>query len=445
MADVLWRRPSEKTGTPVDNSAERQITDFQVRLIRADSPKQREQLLADLFEAEQKRAFAVTTASHPYAVQRPTPLRLIQRALLDNEVLLEYVLSDPDSYCFMITRGKAHLIPLGASRGRIELLVRDYLAKVRSRSDAGQTTGHLYDILFGHVSEVRTKTRIVVIPDGILHLLPFDALQSPTGKYVLETSVVTYAPSATVLRLLRQQRRGQPTLPFLGVGDVIYDAMAASKATVSNTKDSPARGIYDLAGAHFEPLPGSRDEVVSSSEVFGTDSVVLLGRQATEAAFKREPLAKFRVVHLAVHGIASARYPERAALVLGRDPKSEEDGLLQAREIASLALNADLVTLSACDTGVGRLQGEEGNASLQRAFLLAGARATLSTLWTADDTFTAALIKQFYRNLADGMDKGSALRKAKLDLMSKFGDRALPYYWAGFVLDGESSSRLSRQ
>jgi CHAT domain-containing protein len=92
------------------------------------------------------------------------------------------------------------------------------------------------------------------------------------------------------------------------------------------------------------------------------------------------------------------------------------------------------------------LQGEEGNASLQRAFLLAGAKATLSTLWTADDTFTAALVKQFYRNLADGMDKGSALRKAKLDLMKKFGDQATPFYWAGFVLDGESSSPLfSRQ
>jgi len=83
---------------------------------------------------------------------------------------------------------------------------------------------------------------------------------------------------------------------------------------------------------------------------------------------------------------------------------------------------------------------------LQRAFLLAGAKATLSTLWTADDTFTAALVKQFYKNLADGMDKGSALRKAKLDLMKKFGDQAMPFYWAGFVLDGESASPLfSRQ
>jgi CHAT domain-containing protein len=286
-----------------------------------------------------------------------------------------------------------------------------------------------------------------VVPDGILHLLPFDALESPRGKYLLESSVVTYAPSGTVLQLLRSRRRTPPTLPFLGVGDVAYDSTSPTASTgAESSKESRARGIYDLGGAHFEPLPGSRDEVLGASEVFGSGSAVLLGREATEAAFKHEPLAKFRVLHLAVHGISSSKYPERAALVLGRDPKSQEDGLLQTREIANLTLNADLVTLSACDTGVGRLQGEEGNASLQRAFLLAGAKATVSTLWTADDTFTAALIKQFYKNLADGMDKGSALRKAKLDLMNKFGDQAKPYYWAGFVLDGESASPLfSRQ
>jgi CHAT domain-containing protein len=305
----------------------------------------------------------------------------------------------------------------------------------------------LYAVLLGPVNAARTRSRIVVIPDGILHLLPFDALQDSLGTYVLESSVVTYAPSATVLRFLRSRQISHPTLPFLGVGDVAYDSGSTIASTVAErSNDSATRGIYDLAGAHFEPLPATRDEVRGAGEIFGPGSVLLLGPDATEAAFKHEPLAKFRVLHLAVHGIANSKYPERAALVLGRDSKSQEDGLLQAREIADLVLNADLVTLSACDTGVGRLQGEEGIASLQRAFLVAGAKATLSTLWTADDTFTAALNKQFYKNVADGMDKGSALREAKLDLIKKFGNKATPYYWAGFVLDGDSTSPLfSRQ
>ena len=446
VADLLWRGPSDMPSGHIDTFADRQISSLQVQLIRADSQKQREELLSELFDAEERRSFAVNATAKPYAVRRPVQLRFLQRALLKDELLLEYVLSDPDSYCLAITRTSARLIPLRVSRGRIELLVRAYLAQVRTKHSPDETARRLYAVLLGPIDVVRTRSRIVVIPDGILHLLPFDALQDANGTYVLESSVITYAPSATVLQLLRLRRRTRPTLPFLGVGDVAYDSGSSiASAAAERSKDSGTRGIYDLAGAHFDPLPASRDEVRGASEIFGRGSVLLLGPDATEAAFKHEPLAKFRVLHLAVHGIANSKYPERAALVLGRDSKSQEDGLLQAREIADLVLNADLVILSACDTGVGRLQGEEGIASLQRAFLVAGAKATVSTLWTADDTFTAALIKQFYINLADGMDKGSALRQAKLDLIRKFGDKATPFYWAGFVLDGDSTSPLFRR
>jgi CHAT domain-containing protein len=442
VADLMWRRGSADKTARADTSADRRIASLQIELIRAESAKDREKLLTSLFEEEQKRALAVTARSHSYVVQRPALLNQVRASLRSDEALLEYVLSDPESYCIVLTRGGARLLPLGASRGRIDVLVHDYLTRLRRRDDAADAARELYGILLSGCSEVEMKPRIVIVPDGTLHLLPFDALRDSTGKYVLETSVVTYAPSATVLRHLREGNRDVAPLPFLGVGGVSYETAVASASTTGNSKGSAVRGVYDLAGAHFDPLPSSRDEVVRASEIFGTGSTVLLGREATETAFKREPLSKFRVLHLAVHGIASSQYPERAALVLGRDPESDDDGLLQAREIASLSLKADLVTLSACDTGVGRLQGEEGNASLQRAFLLAGARTTLSTLWTADDTFTAALIGDFYKNLATGIDKGAALRKAKLDLIKKYGDRAIAFYWAGFVLDGDSTSQL---
>lgn len=137
--------------------------------------------------------------------------------------------------------------------------------------------------------------------------------------------------------------------------------------------------------------------------------------------------------------MANAKFPDRAALVLSNSPGSAEDGLLQVREIRDLALNADLVTLSACDTGNGRLLGEEGIASLERAFLLAGAKAVIASLWTADDTYTIALMKRLYQHLVDGSDKGAALRQAKLDLLKEFGDQALPIYWAGFTLVGDGS------
>jgi len=101
-----------------------------------------------------------------------------------------------------------------------------------------------------------------------------------------------------------------------------------------------------------------------------------------------------------------------------------------------------LVTLSACDTGNGRLLGEEGIASLERAFLLAGAKSVIASLWTADDTYTIALMKRLYQHLVDGYDKGSALRQAKLDLLQEFGEQALPVYWAGFTLVGDGSTAI---
>jgi CHAT domain-containing protein len=167
----------------------------------------------------------------------------------------------------------------------------------------------------------------------------------------------------------------------------------------------------------------------------------MLEQAATESAFKAEPLQDFRMIHLAVHGIADKQFPDRAALVLGSSPTSQEDGLLQVRGIRDLSLRADLVTLSACDTGNGRLLGQEGIASFERAFLLAGAQSVLASLWTADDIFTIALMKRFYQHLVvDHQDKATALRQAKLDLLEKFADSALPVYWAGFVLVGDGAT-----
>lgn len=135
-------------------------------------------------------------------------------------------------------------------------------------------------------------------------------------------------------------------------------------------------------------------------------------------------------------------FPDRSALVLGEDPKKQQDGLLQAREIRNLRLNADLITLSACDTGAGRLRGEEGIASLERAFLYAGARSVLASLWTASDPYAMALVEHFYRHLAAGQDEGAALREAKLDLIKEFRYEAVPFYWAGFNLVGEASAAV---
>jgi pilus assembly protein CpaF len=202
------------------------------------------------------------------------------------------------------------------------------------------------------------------------------------------------------------------------------------------------RGMADLSGMQLQDLPQTREEVEEIGKIVGPEAVILLGKDATETAFKKEPLDQFRVLHLAVHGFADKQYPERSALVLGTDPKSGDDGLLQVREIIRLRLNAELTTLSACDTGVGKLQGQEGVSSLVEAFLVAGSKSVVASLWSADDTFASALMNRFYLRLGRGEDTGSALRDAKLDLLAKYGEQVSPFYWAAFVAVGETSTPI---
>ena len=172
-------------------------------------------------------------------------------------------------------------------------------------------------------------------------------------------------------------------------------------------------------------------------------AITLLGPSATEAAFKAARLTEYRVIHLAVHGFADSTFPDRAALVLLSDQSAGEDGFLQASEIARLRFDADLVVLSACDTAVGQLHGQEGTANLSRAFLMAGARTVVSTLWQVDDSSSLYLMKRFYAHLSANRSASSALTSAKRDMLRTFGTRATPYQWAGFTIEGALGRHIS--
>jgi CHAT domain-containing protein len=158
--------------------------------------------------------------------------------------------------------------------------------------------------------------------------------------------------------------------------------------------------------------------------------------QGTESGFKSS--IDHGIIHLAVHAIANETHPDRAALVLLSDPSHDEDGFLEASEIVQLRLHAELVVLSACNTAVGPLEGEEGVATLSRAFLLAGARTVVSTLWSVEDESTLYLMKSFYAELNRGRGTADALATAKRNMVRKFGTNAVPYYWAGFTVEGVS-------
>jgi CHAT domain-containing protein len=424
------------------------VSDLQLRLMRSESATERTGLLDQLVEHERRLELRRTEQMEGSSrwFDRPVPLKQIQEILGPNEVVLEYVLDEPHSYCLWISKSRAGVQVLAERRDEIEELVERYLAAIRAKRDDSGSAKQLYDILLGQLPSGANRQQVIVVPDGILNLLPFDTLRDSEESLVLESRSISYVPAATVLQFLRHEKpSASAQRTFLGVGDVAYQDQGHISAKVEKPggfKQRLERGMSDVFGTTLYDLPQTREEVIAASKIVGQDSVLLLGSSATESAFKTEPLADFKIVHIAAHGFADTRFPERSGLVLGVDPTSHDDGLLQVREIIRLRFNADLVTLSACNTGVGKLEGEEGVTNLVEAFLVSGAKSVVASLWSADDTYTLDLMERFYSHIAEGQDKAAALRQAKLDLLARFGKQVLPYYWGAFVLVGDGGSPI---
>ena len=437
-----------KNESDATRALEDTVSELQLRLMRSENPKERTDLLDQLVEQERRLELTRTDRreSKPGWFQKPAPLKAIQASLRPDEVVLEYVLNEPHSYCVWISKKRAGLRVLPAGRKRIEDLTRKYLDVTRAKQNDIDLAKQLYDALLSPLPQEAAGERLVVVPDGILHLLPFDTLHDGEGSLLLETRTISYVPASTVLSVLRNMKETQPPRrAFLGVGDVPYQNQGKVSAKLdkpTGAKQRLLRGFSDTFGTSLYDLPQTREEVIAVNKIVGNDGVVLLGAEATESAFKSAPLADFKIIHIAAHGFADTQFPERSGLVLGVDPTSHDDGLLQVREIIRLRFNADLVTLSACNTGIGKLQGEEGVTNLVEAFLVSGARAVVASLWSADDTYTLALMERFYTHIAEGEDKAAALRQAKLDLLVKYGKQVPPYYWGAFVLVGDGGSPI---
>lgn len=425
---------------------ETEIADVQSQLMQTSDRSKREQLLDQLVEYERRLGLAWTKdhIAQQHLPAEPASLSSVQNDLKPGEALLEYVLDDPNSLCVSITRYGTHLRLLPVGRNEIERLTRTFIDQVRAKQSGADISHQLYNALVLPIPEAQNAVRLIIVPDGVLNLLPFEALQDPQGQYLVKSKTMSYVPSGTILdALLHAEREPPAPKPLLAVGDVPYENQGGAGRRIpkpGSFRGRVERGIADLSGVALSDLPKTREEVLEIAKIAGPDAVLLIGKDATESAFKKESLDQFRVLHLAVHGFADTQYPERSALVLGGDPNEGDDGLLQVREIIRLRLNAELTTLSACDTGVGKLQGQEGISNLVEAFLVAGSRSVVASLWSAEDTSASALMERFYDRLARGETTSSALRGAKLDMLMKFGEKLSPYYWAEFVGVGETST-----
>lgn len=417
--------------------AAREVAKIQISLQTARSKGRRRELLAKLAEAEEHLTSdqRETGPSNRVASPDPISVRELRRHLRADEAVLEYVLGSRGSHLIVIDKESIQATPLPA-RAEVESLARQVLNNFRAGSTLpNESLLHLSSTLL--TPAIKMKRRLIIVPDGGLHAFPFDVLIGPDGKDLAETRTISYSPSSTTLAILRSRQVDQSgSLPVLAVGAVgIRDDDVLKEDRLPRSRTT--RGLFDAAGGTLPILPATEREIESVRAAYGPKAVVLKRSAANEAAFKRQPLDRFRVLHLAVHGVVDSKFPDRSALVLAPSPSEHQDGLLQIREITSMRLNADLVTLSACDTSLGRIEGQEGVANFVRAFMVAGATNIVSALWEVDDSMTAALMGRFYFHLSRHLEPAEALRAAKTDLRRRYGRGASLLATAPFVIVGQ--------
>lgn len=425
--------------------ADEHLVHLNLQLIDTDDSARRTQIAHSIYETEQQLS---TSSLAGLTALKPVPLAELQGDLDPSEVVIEYVLDSPESFAMAITYNSVNRYVL-PGREEIEKKANQYRSIIRERRSDPELARSLFEMVLGNILEYGQKERLIVIPDGDLNLLPFSALvDTASGHYVLASHTLSTVPSGTVLHILRTRNRRRITvnaLPYVGVAawtKAPYISVFSRAVSIFRWME-PIRSIEGLEKSQLIALPASKKEVETIATDLPRPSMILEGQNATETKFKSLPLDQYNVMHLALHGYADLDYPDRSALVFApqSNPSPEDDGLLQVREIRRLHLNASLVTLSACNTGVGPV-GEAGVANIGEAFIEAGAQSVVSTLWELADNPSKRFMTGFYDHLSHNEDKGNALKHAKLAL---YESGLAPYYWAGFELVGESGGTLSRQ
>src|ERR1700733_12018262 len=412
------------------NAIEQHLTQLNLVLLNTDESAARVHILDTIYQTEQQ--LNTDSASGDVALE-PVDLGQLQADLRPAELFVEYVLDSPQSYALAVTHQTVRRYPL-PSKDVLEQEATQYRSELLQQRTDLALAQRLFNGLLGGIQELKEKQTLIVVPDGKLHLLPFSTLAND-GHYVLTSHIVTVAPSGTVLHILRHRanQTASDDLPYVGVA-----AWTTNSSSSTTLLASVRRAVSGPERKELIALPESQHEVETIAGDLPSPNTILLGSNATETNFKRLPLSQYNVVHLALHGYVDPEFPDRSALVFAPQQQSTDDSLLQVREIRNLRLNANLVTLSACNTGVGPV-GEEGVANIVNAFIEAGSQSVVSTLWELEDHATTHLMTVFYEHLGRHEEKAEALRQAQLEML-KSGSP--PYYWAAFVLDGEPNGSL---
>jgi CHAT domain-containing protein len=441
----------------------------------------------------------IRTASPRYATltaNKPLTLAEVQQNVLDDQtVLVEYALQTEDSYLFVATKNAVNLFKLPA-RANVDKLAMDLRAqlipsKLQRRivgidvAEANRGLGiasaapedvapfvaasnALYKLVLEPAAGMIGEKRLMVVADGALNYIPFEVLLKTADSgdfsslaYLIKSNEVVYAPSASVVATIKQQRTKPTGRAMLIIADPVFNSndARAQKRTPAPATDAEVRGlgiqsaVADVSGTtpasnpQMEGLPLARlngtrteaDQISKLAKTSGSQADVWLDLDANEDNLTARDVSKYRIIHVATHGLLNAERPQFTGVVLSLVGNKSHDGFVRTDEVFNLRLGSPLVMLSACETGLGKEKRGEGIMGLTRAFMYAGAPTVGVSLWSVADKSTADLMTDFYRRLlstSEGTTSSSALRGAQLAMIS--GKKySAPFYWAPFVLVGD--------
>ena len=408
-----------------------------------DLNKQKEQLIQKL-EKEYPKYHRLKYQEKVATIEQ------LQAKLDDNTLLLEYFIRDTVAYLFDISKTDYGLRALKFNAQS----AKDIIAYHALLSDFSQvaTADQAYHTRFlnlGHrlyndyiepiADKIKDKKQLIIIPDDVLSFIPFEALlkgnvvaEANSYKdypYLLKQYAINYNYAATLMteQSIYTNNR-QATAGLLALAATYNPRKDTSLSSKRSNRSRSLRGV-------LQDLPAARSEVQDLHQRFGgyTEGA------ATEAQFKQIAM-NHRIIHLAMHGVLDEESPMLSGLVFTEDGNTDEDNILFAYEIANMNLQAELVVLSACETGLGKFRHGEGMMSLARPFMYAGVPSLVLSLWQVNDASTALLMQEFYTNLDKGWDKATALQAAKLTYLASVDNIAAhPAFWAAFIQLGDNS------
>jgi CHAT domain-containing protein len=386
----------------------------------------------------------------------------VQRVLDSETCLVEYSIGPTSLSTFIIRKGSFELVTMDRPRD-LDSLAKRLRYALRAMNDQSYLSAarELYRELIQPIEQyIGGARRLVIIPDGPLYYLPFEVLLSadhqPDSRnrdridfrqlsYLVNRFEISYALSGMLFCEGQSNTEIKPggPLSFVGFAPVARDLYASTarsgESTLSKAGDAGSIALaFDRS--RISALPYSEDEVRGIAKDFnesGRSGTYVVGIGATKGDFEAYAPG-YSIIHIATHCFIDEDHPGQSALLFapGADSTSGRDALLYAGETYNLRLNADLVTLSSCESGVGKLVRGEGLMAMTRGFFYAGARNVVCSLWKVYDKHADQLMRGFYRHVLEGREFSSALREAKL-AMIKNRVTAHPFKWAGFTLIGK--------